>query len=191
MKNQFNILTGALAGAVLVGPCGSALEAQALSCGAQVTLAYPLGDLGASSALDHHPGGGAGLHLDIAFPGGHSILPRVDYTTFRDSGNGDARARLFLAGADYDYFLGGKANAGAYLGLGLGYGSCRVQLDTPAGRLNDTPNNVYIAGQVGCMFTRNLGVELRYLHVEFKPDSDSGWAAIDSPTVSASLIVRY
>jgi hypothetical protein len=186
-----SLFTGALAGAVLLGPGVPALRGQALSVGGQVTLAEPLGDLGARGALDHHPGGGAGLHLAIAFPGGHAILPRIDYTAFRDPGNGDARARMFQAGADYDFFPGGKANQGAYLGLGLGYGSCRFQLDTPAGRLNDRPNNVYLAAQVGWMFTRNLGAELRYLHVEYKPDSDSGWATIDSPSVNASLMVRY
>ncbi|MDR3673502.1 MAG: outer membrane beta-barrel protein [Holophaga sp.] len=189
---EFSQITGALAGVLFILVGAPALKGQSVSCGGQVTLASPLGDLGAGDHLDHRLGGGGGLHLAIALPGGHIILPRVDYTAFQDSGHGDARVRMFQAGADYDFFLGRKANEGVYVGVGLGYGSCRFQLNTPAGRLDDTPNNVYCAAQVGCMFTRHLGVELRYLQAEYKPGSDGGgWATIDSPTLNASLIVRY
>jgi len=181
-----------LAGTSLALLGTSALEAQALSCGAQVSLCFPQGDLGASGFLDHRFGGGLGLQLGIAFPGGHVIVPRVDCAEFRNAGNGDAKARVYQVGLDYDWYpFTGRAEDGAYLGFGVGYGFTHYQQTTPYGRLSDTPSNVYYAFAAGYRFTRHLGAELRYTYVEYTPTFTGAESTIDAPAANASLTIHF
>jgi hypothetical protein len=170
----------------------SALKAQELTYGGQVAVSLPESDLGNRRFLDHKLGYGAGLQLAIAFPGGRMIVPRVDYTAFRNGDNADAKARTFQVGVDYDYFpCTQRANDGLYVGVGLGYGATEFKLNTPVGPQSDTPNNVYYAAQVGCMFTRHLGAELRYVYAQYRPLFCGSDITVDSPTLNASLVCRY
>jgi hypothetical protein len=73
--------------------------------------------------------------------------------------------------------------------VGAGYGSTKFQQATP--HLDDTPNNIYYAGQLGYMFTRHLGVEARYTYAEYKPNFNGGTPAYSSPTLSGSLILQF
>jgi hypothetical protein len=181
-----------MAGAALILLASSTLQAQELSYGGQVTLSLPESNLGNSGFLDSKVGGGVGLNMAIAFPGGHTIVPRIDYTVFQNSSKGDAKAQMLQVGADYDYYLlTQQANDGVYVGLGLGYGSTKFQQNTPSGSLNDTPNNIYFAAQAGCMFTRNFGAELRYTYAEYKPEFDGAKSTVDAPTLNASFICRF
>jgi hypothetical protein len=181
-----------LSGAFLTLSGSPALDAQELSCGAQVSLCLPQGDLGASGFLDRRLGGGLGLQLGIAFPGGHVIVPRADLAEFRNAGNGDAKARVYQVGLDYDWYpFTRRAEDGAYLGLGLGYGFTHYQQNTPYRRLSDTPSNVYYAVAAGYRFTRHLGAELRYTYVEYTPSFTGAESTIDAPVANASLTIHF
>ncbi|GEM_PF-2124011 len=165
-----------------------ALQAQGLDLGIQATGSIPKGDLGSNSFLDSKLGYGGGVHLAIAVPGG-ALVPRIDYTEYENHGNGEAKASMLQAGVDYDFYFNRESNTGPYLGVGAGYGSTRFKQATP--NLNDTPNNIYYAGQLGYMFTHHLGVEARYTYAEYKPHFSGGTPEYSSPTLNASLILQF
>jgi hypothetical protein len=168
------------------------LDAQELSCGAQVSHCLPQGDLGASGFLDHRPGGGLGLQLGIAFPGGQVIVPRADLAEFRNAGKGDAKARIYQVGVDYDWYpFTRRAWEGTYLGLGVGYGFTHYQQDAASGRRSETPSNVTYALAAGCRFTRHLGAELRYTYIEFTPSFTGADSSTAAPIANASLVFRF
>jgi hypothetical protein len=175
------------AGATLILLGTQTLQAQELALGVKVTGSVPKGDLGDNTFLDSKLGYGAGVHLAIGVPGG-ALVPRIDYTVYDNHGNGGAKATMLQAGVDYDYYFN-PGYTGPYLGVGAGYGSTKFQQDTP--RLDDRPNNIYYAGQVGYMFTRNLGAEARYTYAEYKPNFNGGTPSYSSPTLNASLIFQF
>ena len=126
--------------------------------------------------------------LAIAVPGG-TLVPRADYTVFKNAGNGNARASMLQVGLDYDFYFIGSDKLGPYLGAGAGYGSTLFQQDTP--QLSDTPNTIFYAGQLGCMFTHHLGTELRYTYAEYKTSFGGPVANWTAPTVRLSLILQF
>lgn len=188
---KINTTSALVSGAALMVLASAPLAAQELHYGGQVTVSLPASGLGNSDFLDSKVGGGVGAHMLIGFSGGHALVPRVDYTAYKNSGNGDAKAQMFQAGVDYDYYISRKVNDGFYLGAGVGYGSTKFQQNTPLGQLNDTPDNVYGAAQVGYMFTPNLGVEVRYTYAQYKPEFNGSKASIDAPTANASFVFRF
>jgi outer membrane protein W len=183
---QFAILSG-VSLAMLGTP---ALQAQApgLDLGARVTASVPKGDLGDRNFLDNKVGYGGGVFLAIAVPGG-ALVPRVDYTVYTNSNNNDARAKMLQAGVDYDFYFRRGENTGPYLGVGAGYGSTKFEQNSP--HLNDTPNNIFYAGQAGYMFTHHFGAEVRYTYAEYKPNFDGPRPTYNSPTWNASLILQF
>ena len=178
--------TAILAGVALALSGAPALRAQGL--GVKLTASVPKGDLGDSHFLDNKMGYGAGVHFAIPIPGG-ALVPRVDYTEYKNHDSGNAKAKMLQAGVDYDFYFNRAANIGPYLGVGAGYGSTKFEQDTP--HLNDTPNNIFYAGQGGYMFTRNLGAELRYTYAEYKPHFSGPPTTYNSPTWNASLILQF
>jgi hypothetical protein len=182
MLRNIAVITGV--GLMLLG--GSALGAQGL--GIKLTASVPKGDLGDDNFLDNKVGYGGGVHLAIPVPGG-ALVPRVDFTEYRNSDSGNARARMLQAGVDYDFYFTRTENIGPYLGVGAGYGSTKFQQDTP--HLDDTPNNIFYAAQAGIMFTHHLGAELRYTYAEYKPHFSGGPAAYNSPTWNGSIILQF
>jgi outer membrane protein W len=181
MLRTIAVITGV--GLVLLG--GSALRAQV---GVKLTASVPKGDLGDAHFLDNKVGYGVGVHLALPVPGG-ALVPRVDYTEYKNHDTGDAKAKMLQAGVDYDFYFMRMENAGPYLGVGAGYGSTRFQQDTP--HFNDTPNNIFYAGQAGYMFTHHLGAEVRYTYAEYKPHFGGAPATYNSPTWNASLILQF
>jgi outer membrane protein W len=183
------IRTLALTSGVALSLLGAqALQAQELALGVKATGSVPKGDLGSNAFLDSKLGYGAGVHLAIGVPGG-ALVPRIDYTVYDNHGNGGAKATMLQAGVDYDFYFNRGVYTGPYIGVGAGYGSTKFQQATP--HLDDTPNNIYYAGQLGYMFTRHLGVEARYTYAEYKPNFNGGTPAYSSPTLSGSLILQF
>ncbi|MDR3669509.1 MAG: hypothetical protein P4L36_01610 [Holophaga sp.] len=180
--------TLALTSLMALALTGMALPAQGLDFGIKATGSVPKGDLGSNEFLDSKLGYGGGVHLAIAVPGG-ALVPRLDYTVYENHGNGEAKARMLQAGVDYDFYFNRDTYTGTYLGVGAGYGSTRFKQDTP--HLNDTPNNIFYAGQIGYMFSRHLGVEARYTYAEYKPHFSGGTPEYSSPTLNASLILQF
>lgn len=176
-----------LAGLLLAG---GALQAQSTHFGLQGTLAYPTSDLGAKDLLDDSLGYGLGAHLVIGFAGGHAIVPRVDYAYFEKS-NPTRKVEVWQVGADYDYFLSGQVNQGAYVGAGLGLGLARFEVNAPGMSDNDTPNTTYGSVSAGYLFTPHLGAEIRYVYAKYKPELFWVKEDITAPTVNASFIYRF
>jgi outer membrane protein W len=172
----------------LVPPGAQALQAQELALGVKATGSVPGGDLGSNAFLDSKLGYGAGVDLAISVPGG-ALVPRIDYTVFDNNGNGGVKATMFQAGVDYDFYFNRRTHTGPFVGAGAGYGSTKFQQDTP--HLDDTPNTIFYAGQVGYMFTRHVGAEVRYTCAEYKPNFDGGTPTYRSPTLNASLILQF
>jgi hypothetical protein len=162
------------------------LQAQGL--GIKLTASAPKGDLGDSTFLDNKVGYGVGVHLAIPFPGG-TLVPRVDYTEYKNADTTNVKAKMLQAGLDYDFYFYQAEYTGPYLGVGLGYGSTKFELDTP--HFNDTPNNIFYGAQAGFMFTRHLGAEIRYTYAEYKPHFSGPPTTYNSPTWNASLILQF
>lgn len=156
--------------------------------GLKLTASAPEGDLGSRDFLDNKLGYGLGLHLAIPFPGG-ALVPRADYTEYKNNASNNARARMLQVGVDYDFYFDRQQYTGPYLGIGAGYGSTKFEQDTP--HLNDTPNNIFYAAQAGFMFTTHVGAELRYTYAEYKPHFSGPRPTYNSPTWNASFILQF
>lgn len=193
---QVHHLALGLSALVLSGP---SLSAQEYSFGGQLSAVIPAGPLSSKDWLDSKPGAGVGAHMVIGFQGGHAIVPRIDYTYFKKSESGvDRKVQTYQIGADYNYFLGGKVNQGAYLGAGLGFGSAKFELTGLGSASSDTPTSVYGTVECGWMFTKNMGAELRYTWSRYKPEvanfaprGYTGNPTVDAPTINASFIFRF
>ena len=178
--------TFATLGLLVLG--ASHLHAQGADFGGKLTASEPGGDMGNSTFLNHQVGLGWGLHLAIGVPGG-TLVPRVDYTSYQNDGNGQAKARMLQAGVDYDLYLRTEDHTGPYLGLGAGYGSTKFQQASP--NISDTPNNIFYAVQVGYMFTHFAGTELRYTYAEYKNNFSGPVPNWTAPTLNLSLILQF
>jgi hypothetical protein len=96
---------------------------------------------------------------------------------------------MLQAGVDYDFYFRRGDTAGPYLGGGAGYGSTKFQQDTP--QFNDTPNNIFYAGQVGYMFNHHVGAEVRYTYAEYKAHFSGSVPNQTAPTLNASLVLQF
>lgn len=162
------------------------LGAQELHYGLQATLAYPLNDLGKKELLDDSLGYGLGAHMQIAFHGGHAIMPRIDYTYF-DKSSPTRKVQMLQVGADYNYFFSRQVNQGLYVGAGAGFGMAKFEVPGD----DDTPNTAYGAASAGYMFTPHMGAEVRYTWAKYKPELLGSKPEFTSPTVGASFIYRF
>lgn len=167
-------------------------SAQDLKFGGQLTLSSPQGDLGKKDALDGKLGYGLGGHLQMDLGKGHTIVPRVDYTMFKRSVDGvDLKYNTLTAGADYQYFLGGKANEGCYVGAGLAWASTQFKAEFPGsaeGNHSETKNALQLGAGVGYMFTPTMGAELRYTTATYRSAGESNFKG---DTLNASFLVRF
>ena len=132
---------------------------------------------------------GLGLHLAIPFPGG-ALVPRADYTEYKNNASNNARARMLQVGVDYDFYFDRQQYTGPYLGIGAGYGSTKFEQDTP--HLNDTPNNIFYAAQAGFMFHHPCGARNCATPTPSTSPIFSGpRPTYNSPTWNASFILQF
>lgn len=166
--------------------------AQDVHVGGQLTVSKPMGDLGASGNLDGKIGYGFGAHCLVGFQGGHAIVPRLDYTMYKRStpAGSDFKVNALNFGVDYNYFVGGKANEGIYLGAGLGYGSTKFEVSSGVISINDTPTALTVAASVGMIFHKNMGAELRYTTATYEPKVLGVTYETKSPSLNLSFIAR-
>jgi opacity protein-like surface antigen len=189
------------ASAILVATC---IQAQDAHFGFQLTGSIPQGDMGNSDNLDGKIGYGLGIHCLVPFSEGHAIVPRLDYTMYKNNsdvtvGNTlygyDLKVNVLAVGADYNYFVSRKANDGFYVLAGLGYSSLKWEVDTPIGNYNETKGTFYLAAGLGYMFTPNVGAEIRYTHASYSDigsSSNSGYKQDESgPALNVSLLFRF
>ncbi len=175
-------------------------QAQDFRAGGQLTLSIPQGDLGDSDALDGKLGYGLGLHGFWGFGGGHAILPRLDYTMYKKTdwqgeAGVDFKVNDLKVGADYNFYLSGRAGEGFYFLGGLGYSSLKWEAASGPVSLSETKGTFYLAAGGGFMFTPHVGAELRYTHAKYTGVGSSlpGFSGEDmtGPAISASLLVRF
>lgn len=179
---------------------GSLLSAQGVQMGGQLTVSSPQGDLAKKEFLDGEIGYGAGLHIFVPIKGGSAIVPRLDYTLYKRTQEVqdvdiDYKINTLMVGADYEYFVSGKAGDGFYLSLGLGYSSLKWEISTGAGSINETKGTLYLAGGAGYAFGRNAGLELRYVHAKYTGLGSSLDSSISEdrtgPSINLSLMLRF
>jgi len=172
-----------IAGLAMVG---SGLRAQDLKYGLHASVALPLGDIAKTDYLDDELGFGVGANMIIGFPRGHAIVPRLDYSYFKKS-DPTRKVQMLQIGADYNYFISGQTSRGFYVGGGLGYGKAKFATDS----VDDTPGNYYLSASAGCMFTQNLGAEVRYSWAKYEPEFRGYQPEVTSPIIQASFIYRF
>jgi len=181
MKSAF-IIT-ALALSTVVG------YAQSPKAGFQVTLSSPQGDL--ADLVNDQTGFGIGGHLFFDLKGGHALVPRIDYTTYsNDYYDGEAKAKMFSVGLDYNYFLERRANRGLYVAVGAAVTRGKFEwIDAYSAAADysysDTALGFSFGG--GYRFNPNIGVEVKYNTVSF---SNYG-TSLETPSLNASLVCRF
>ena len=174
-------------------------QAQDFKFGGQVTLSKPQGDIGKTDALDGKLGYGLGLHGMLDLKGGHAIVPRLDYTMYKKSDwQGEAglefKVNDLKIGADYNYYISGKASEGFYVLGGLGYSSFKWEASMGPASINETKGALYLAVGAGYMFTQHVGAELRYTHAKYTGVGSSlGVPGEDQtgPAINASFLFRF
>ena len=123
--------------------------------------------------------GGFGLGVQGSYSLGHgqALVPRLDYLHETDSAASDvasldATANVICAGADYNYFTGGRTGQGLFVlgGLGLASGNLKVTASVPGASGSATSNQLvgYYEVGAGYQFTRHLGAELLYKGLNFR-----------------------
>jgi len=198
---------------ILAFTSGAIAEAQPVRFGGQITIVKPQGDLGEN--VDEKAGFGGGVNLLIDLKNGHAIVPRVEYLQFKNSKSynttlytssgyivpgtetDEIKVNVLNIGADYNYYFSKKTGEGFYLSGGVFYSKCDVNysetLSAPGYiskiyKTNFSGDGFGASVGAGCMFTENVGMEVKYSTVDYSMDRfDDGSA----PTVGVSLIVRF
>lgn len=183
----------------------SAVQAEGTRFGFQATVTKPSGDLGDSKWMDGEYGYGVGLHLLVDLGNGLAVVPRVDYTLYKNDRtvglfNEDARLKILTGGADVNFYLSRETGKGLYFLGGLGYASGKFESNYtgPLIDLNSDGSKgaFYLQAGAGIQFTPNVGVEVRYQSLDFK-DVDTNMLGFSSredvscPSIQASLMVRF
>jgi opacity protein-like surface antigen len=180
-------------------------QAQDVNFGAQVILSQPQGDLGDSDLMDGKMGFGLGFHALVDLKGGHAIVPRLDYVTYKRSEavlgvDFDYKANILTLGADYNYYINGKANEGFYVLAGLGFASGKFEMTNSfmsALNVSSSKSTLYFQVGAGYMFTPNVGAELRYQSAQFSDvDVNVGGYTVavgdlSAPSIQASVMFRF
>ncbi len=181
-------------------------QAEDTRFGFQATVSKPAGDVGEKDWMDSKLGYGIGLHLLVDLGGGGAIVPRIDYTMYKNDRTigsfitEDARLKILSGGADFHYYFSGEASQGFYIMGGLGYASGKFENEyaSPVIILNSDGSKgaFYIQAGLGLQFTRNFGVEVRYQSLDFK-DVDTTFLGLTSrqdvscPSLQASFVMRF
>lgn len=169
--------------AALLATTGLPATSQEAKFGGQLTLSKPQGDL--DTVVDGKLGYGLGAHVFVGFKDGHALVPRIDYLEHKNSRYGfDYTYKTTKLGADYNYFVGKKANEGFFLIAGLSYNSIK---GSSSGGSSETKSNLGFGAGLGYMFTPHLGGELKYESVSY---SNNG-SDFKAPTLNLSFLARF
>lgn len=184
----------------------SSIHAGDVRLGFQATVAQPSGDVGNQDWMDSKLGFGVGLHALIDLGGGAALVPRLDYTAYSNDRRvnalvqEDAKVRILSGGADFHFYLSGRASEGIYLLGGLGY--ARGQFNSTYSNslvsmdAEGTKGAIYLQGGVGVNFTPHVGIECRYQSLKFTDVETTflGYTAqqdVSCPSIQASLVLRF
>ena len=203
LRRKIMKLLTALALALL---SASAMQAETPLFGFQGTVTKPSGDVGDSEWMDGKVGLGIGVHAMFPMVGGAAIVPRIDYTVYkndwtRDANiNEEAKIKILSGGADFQYYFSGFANQGFFVLAGLGYASGHFDSSYSYNGLNlsvsATKGAVYLQGGLGVQFTPYMGVQVSYQSLKFT-DVETTYLGfttrqdISSPSVQASFVMHF
>lgn len=181
-------------------------QAEDTRFGLQATVSKPSGDVGDENWMDGKLGYGIGMHLLVDLGGGIAIVPRIDYTIYKNDRTigglvkEDANLKILSGGADFHYYFGREASQGFYVLGGLGYASGKFETEYSSPLIvlsaDGSKGAFYVQAGAGIQFTRNFGVEVRYQSLEFK-DVDTTVMGLTSrqdvscPSLQASVVVRF
>ena len=161
---------------------GAALQAVDLSIGLQGGIMAPMGDLNAWTGKS--TGFGAGAHLLLDLGNGHTVRPRLDFSSFPGK-PGFYKFQQFSGGADYVYFTEGRPTGGFYLDAGVGMASNLYDTNFQPS-YSRSYSNPYLALGFGYQFNAVCGVELRYQTSRFT-DADGVATNVNSLGVAATV----
>ncbi len=181
-------------------------QAEDTRFGLQATVSKPSGDVGNQDWMDGKLGYGIGLHLLVDLGGGAALVPRIDYTIYKNDRTlggfikKDANLKILSGGADFQYYFSRETTQGFYILGGLGYASGKFESEYSAPLIvlntDGSKGAFYIQAGAGFQFSRNFGVEVRYQSLEFK-DVDTTFLGVtsrqdvSSPSLQASAVVRF
>lgn len=180
-------------------------QAQDVYFGAHIGVTKLMGDMAKEEYLGSKTTFGIGLHDQIHLQEGHAIVPRVDYVKYSRSNwarieNLDLKATVLQYGVDYNYYFDGKVETGLYLLGGIGLSYLKWEGTYQSANYSATKNTPYIALGGGYSFTRNLGAELRYVHVSYSGLSGAtktlgDWLSktysLSGPSLQVALIAQF
>jgi len=167
--------------------------AQEAHFGAQVGVSFPQGDLKDTDTMGNKLGYTAGINLGLEFQGGHVLRPRMDYTQYKRTDTAifaepiDLKITTLFCGADYSYFVGGKADQGFYLLAGLGYTNTKTAVSGSTYNSSQSKGAFAYAVGAGFQFTPMIGAEVRYN--SSRPVFYGETIKIDA--VSAAITLRF
>lgn len=172
--------------AVLTMLGASTMQAADTTFGFQITASKPQSDL--DDFVDGKIGYGGGIHALVDLSNGHGIVPRIDYTVYKESThNLETKFSALNIGADYNYYISQRTGEGFYLLGGLGYSSGKFETSYVTLSSSETKGALYIQAGLGMTFTKNVGAELRYQHVNYSFEGETMFA----PSVQASFFLRF
>lgn len=146
---------------------GSA-QAQEIHYGFNVGMSMPQGDL--KKDMNNKIGYTVGFWVPIEFNGGHTIRPRVDFSSVNATVtdpyyhfvDGTHKVTTTTFGADYLYNINGKAGDGFYILAGVGYSKTQWVSDATWDNSSTGISAIAFGVGIGYEFTPMLGAELRY-----------------------------
>jgi len=184
----------------------TAMQAQESRFGFQATASQPKGDVGNQDWMDSKIGYGVGVHVLADMGGGFALVPRADYTVYKNDRAVDAfidqndKVRILSGGLDFNYYLSGETSHGLYFLAGAGYASAKFDTTYVSGSesLNaaGTKGALYLQGGLGMQFNPHFGIECRYQSIKFKDVETTflgvtGMQDVASPSLQASLVFRF
>jgi hypothetical protein len=182
------------------------VHAQESRFGVQGTITQPMGDVGNKDWMDSKLGLGVGVHVLVDMGSGFALVPRADYTIYRNDRAVDAfvdqndKVRILTGGMDFNYYFSGTTRQGFYFLAGAGYASATFDTAYVSGDTSVTATGTkgapYLQAGLGLQFGPHFGVECRYQTIKFK-DVETTFLGVSSqqdvtaPSVQASITVRF
>jgi len=199
---------------VLAAALAPGLRAQTLGVGAEATLAKPIKNIaGSNSWLQGRDAEGFGGHVSWYLAHSQALVLRADLLDLKTgtvamvpNSKGpavyfeQAKVTMQSAGFDYDFYLSGRTQDGAYLGFGLGASKARFQnaymlpkstgpapAVWPANQTKVAPQFALVAGW---SYMEYVGLEFRFAQSNYKGVGFPG-TLVEAPVFGLSLVVEF